>query len=130
MTADEAKKELEQNMKLPFGCNVSKETSRMAIQAIETVQKLSERKMTIDALENYMQFEDECVEKGFTLKSVIEARDKQIAKKIEVFNGQATCPNCKYIFGGIDVIKNLIMWHMPYCKDCGQKLDWSDEDER
>ena len=50
-------------------------------------------------------------------------------KKIEVFNGQATCPNCKYIFGGIDVIKNLIMWHMPYCKDCGQKLDWSDEDE-
>lgn len=102
----------------------------MAIQAIETVKKLSERKMTIDALENYMQFEDECVEKGFTLKSVIEARDKQIAKKIEVFNGQATCPNCKYIFGGIDVIKNLIMWHMPYCKDCGQKLDWSDEDER
>lgn len=84
MTADEAKKELEQNMKMPFGCNVSKETSRMAIQAIETVQKLSERKMTIDALENYMQFEDECVEKGFTLKSVIEARDKQIAKKIEV----------------------------------------------
>lgn len=117
MTADEAKKELEQNMKMPFGCNVSKETSRMAIQAIETVQKLSERKMTIDALENYMQFEDECIEKGFTLKSVIEARDKQIAKKIGVFNGQATCPNCKYIFGGIDIIKNLIAWHMPYCKD-------------
>lgn len=40
MTADEAKKELEQNLKMPFGCNVSKDTSRMAIQAIETVQKL------------------------------------------------------------------------------------------
>lgn len=86
VTADEAKKELEQNMKMPFGCNVSKETSRMAIQAIETVQKLSERKMTIDALENYMQFEDECVEKGFTFKSVIEARDKQIANLINSFD--------------------------------------------
>lgn len=84
MTADEAKKEFEQNIKMPFGCDVSKEASRMAMQALETVQKLSERKMTIDDLENYMKFEDECVEKGFTLKSVIEARDKQIANKIEV----------------------------------------------
>lgn len=38
MTADEAKKELEQNMKMPFGCNVSKETSRMAERAIKIVK--------------------------------------------------------------------------------------------
>lgn len=37
--------------------------------------------MKIDVLEKYMQFEDECVKKGFTLRSVIEARDKQIARK-------------------------------------------------
>ena len=52
-----------------------------AISALETIKKLSDRNMTTEVLENYMQFEDECVKKGFTFKSVIEAREKQIAKK-------------------------------------------------
>lgn len=53
--------------------------NEMTIQALETIKKLSDRKMTTEVLENYMQFEDECVKKGFTFKSVIEAREKQIA---------------------------------------------------
>lgn len=52
------------------------EARNMAIKALETIKKLSDRKMTTEVLENYMQFEDECVKKGFTFKSVIEAREK------------------------------------------------------
>lgn len=57
-----------------------------------------------------------------------KAAKKQTAKKIEIFNGQASCPNCKHLFGGMDVIKKLTTWDMPYCKDCGQKLDWGDKE--
>nr|DAJ78332.1 MAG TPA: zinc-ribbon containing domain protein [Bacteriophage sp.] len=77
-----------------------------AISALETIKKLSDRKMTTEVLENYMQFEDECVKKGFTFKSVIEAREKQIAKK-PTYEGD-----------GYD-----------YCPSCGQKLDL-DRDEQ
>ena len=77
-----------------------------AISALETIKKLSDRKMTTEVLENYMQFEDECAKKGFTFKSVIEAREKQIAKK-PTYEGD-----------GYD-----------YCPSCGQKLDL-DRDEQ
>lgn len=77
-----------------------------AISALETIKKLSDRKMTTEVLENYIQFEDECVKKGFTFKSVIEAREKQIAKK-PTYEGD-----------GYD-----------YCPSCGQKLDL-DRDEQ
>lgn len=60
-----------------------------AISALETIKKLSDRKMTTEVLENYMQFEDECVKKGFAFKSVIEAREKQIAKKPILKNGES-----------------------------------------
>lgn len=53
------------------------------------------------------------------------AVEKQTAKKIEIFNGQASCHNCKRLFGEMDIIKNLRAWNMPHCKDCGQRLDWS-----
>lgn len=66
-----------ENKALPDGI----EAIEIAIQALETIKKLSDRNMTTEALENYMQFEDECVKQGFTFKSVIEAREKQTAKK-------------------------------------------------
>lgn len=108
------------------------EAVKMAIQALETVKKLSDRNMTIEVLENYMQFEDECVKKGFTLKSVIEARDKQIAKK-PTYEGDGYAPDGTLIYD---------TWICPccgksyevdydnydYCPNCGQKLDWSDEE--
>lgn len=105
-------------------------TNEMAIQALETIKKLSDRNMTTEVLENYMQFEDECVKKGFTFKSVIEAREKQIAKKpipidyekyigvidnARFLRGAYWCPNCKH------VIKSG-----SFCNDCGQRLDWSE----
>ena len=123
------------------------EDLEMAIKALEEIQQyhaigtpeecqksvavckaMIDRKITPESMEEYMKFEDECVECGFTFKSLLEAREKQTAKKIEIFNGQASCPNCKRLFGEMDIIKNLRAWNMPHCKDCGQKSDWSDEE--
>lgn len=132
MKENEAIKEFRQNIDMPFGSNISKEASELAIQALGTIKKLSDRNMTTEVLENYMQFEDECVKKGFTFKSVIEAREKQIAKKpipidyekyigvidnARFLRGAYWCPNCKH------VIKSG-----SFCNDCGQRLDWSDND--
>lgn len=97
-------------------------------KSVAVCKSMIDRKITPENMEEYMKFEDECVECGFTLKSLLEAREKQTAKKIEIFNGQASCPNCKRLFGEMDIIKNLRAWNMPHCKDCGQKLDWSDEE--
>ena len=96
--------------------------------AVKICKSMIERNITPKNMEEYMKFEDECVKDGFTFNSLLEAREKQTAKKIEIFNGQASCPNCKCLFGGMDVIKKLITWDMPHCKNCGQKLDWSDEE--
>ena len=100
----------------------------VAIQALEMVQKLSDRKMTTGVLENYMQFEDECVKKGFTFKSVIEAREKQIPKRAyhispvdDNDNANVECPECHATTDyAVNVIKR------GHCWKCGQLLDWSD----
>ena len=152
MTENEAIKELETSINLAKMCTHNYERKReiqgyeMAINALEEVQQyraigtveecqksveicksMIERNITPENMEEYMKFEDECVKDGFTFNSLLEAREKQTAKKIEIFNGQASCPNCKYLFGGMDVIKKLITWDMPHCKNCGQLLDWRNE---
>lgn len=120
MKENEAIKEFQQNIDMLFGSNISREASELAIQTLETIKKLSDRNMTTEVLENYMQFEDECVKKGFTFKSVIEAREKQIAIKPDFTEDKifALCPCC-----GKDLIGK-----QKYCDNCGQKLDWSDEE--
>lgn len=61
----------------------------------------------------------------------ISAIEKQIPKKpkrIEYVDGGAEddCPNCGkricMVFGNGDTFR----WQMPYCCDCGQKLDWEE----
>lgn len=96
-------------------------------KSLEICKAMVERNITLDDMENYMKFEDECIKQGFTLDSILKSREKQTEKKIEIFNEQASCPNCKHFFGEMNVIRRLIAWNMPYCKHCGQKLDWSDE---
>lgn len=104
----------------------------VAIQALETVKKLSNRNMTTEVLENYMQFEDECVKKGFTFESVIEAREKQIAKK-PYYEGDGyadgqlvydtwICPCC-------DKRYEVDYDDYDYCPNCGQKIDLDRGDE-
>lgn len=138
MTESEAIKKLKQHFEYlkhawkPHPDYETMDAIGYAISALETIKKLSDRNMTTEVLENYMQFEDECVKKGFTFKSVIEAREKQIAKKpipidyekyigvidnARFLRGAYWCPNCKH------VIKSGSS-----CNDCGQRLDWSDND--
>ena len=132
MTENEANTILKAEIVHHPECSIFAEALGLAIQALEIIKKLSDRKMTTEVLENYMQFEDECVEKGFTFKSMIEAREKQIPKKTIPIDyekymntvknalflkGAYWCPNCKH------VVKCGT-----YCSDCGQKLDWSDEE--
>lgn len=59
----------------------------------------------------------------------IKALKKQIPKKIELWNGQCACPNCNKLFGSYYQLKTLIHWEMPYCKFCGQALDWSETND-
>lgn len=126
MTENEAIREVRFNMStIGLSDKAAKrvvEARNMAIKALETIKKLSDRKMTVEVLENYMQFEDECVKKGFTFNSAIETREKQIARKPDFTEDKefALCPCCngKGLFD-----------KQKYCDNCGQKLDWSEESE-
>lgn len=133
MTENEAIKEFRQNIDMPFGSNISKEASELAIQALETIKKLSDRKMTTEVLENYMQFEDECVKKGFTFESVIEDREKQIAKK-PTYEGDGYAPDGTLVYDTwicpcCDKRYEVYYDDYDYCPNCGQKLDL-DRDEQ
>ena len=48
------------------------------IKALERQLKLQELGFTDDIINNYKQFEDECISKGFTFKNLIEARENQL----------------------------------------------------
>lgn len=95
------------------------ESMEEIVNALKTVSDLQDRGMNLETIENYMQFEDECIKKNFTFKSILKAREKQIAKKPiphPYDYGITYCPNCGTSFEGLDCAK--------YCWDCGQKLDW------
>ena len=49
-------------------------------------------------------------------KLIIEALEKQIPKKLKD-DGWLYCPICG---------RNVLMDRFDYCPDCGQALDWSD----
>mgnify|MGYP003291538207 CR=1 FL=1 len=60
------------------------------------------------------------------LRIAVKAIEKQIPKKIKIWNGQCACPNCGKLYGNYSTFKQLTTWEMPYCKYCGQAIDWSD----
>ena len=62
----------------------------------------------------------------YEIGTAIKALEKQIPKHYELWNGQCSCPNCNKLFGSYAQLKTLIHWEMPFCKFCGQALDWSD----
>ena len=61
-------------------------------------------------------------------ETAIEALEKQLPKKVENWNGQASCPKCKRLFGNMADIKMLRYWDFDCCNHCGQRLDWSEEE--
>ncbi len=59
-------------------------------------------------------------------KIAIEALEKQLPKKVENWNGQASCPRCKRLFGNMADIEMFCYWNSDCCNHCGQRLDWSE----
>lgn len=93
---------------------------------MRVVQITEEKMNTEKAIEIIRTFDTSNSEDNIEAKLIaIEALKKQIPKKIKIWNGQATCPRCKKLYGDMEVIKNLIAWEMPHCKYCGQAIDWS-----
>ena len=59
-------------------------------------------------------------------RTAIEALEKQLPKKVENWNGQASCPRCKRLFGNMADIEMFCYWDSDCCNHCGQRLDWSE----
>lgn len=129
LTEQEAIEAIKSNMP-ESGYVILREALGMAVKALETMNELKKRKFTLSDFGNYMQFEDECVKKNFTFKSLIEAREKQELKK-PIYEGDGYDPEGNIIFDE---------WLCPccgtryevdydeydFCPNCGQKIDWSD----
>lgn len=60
------------------------------------------------------------------MRTAIEALEKQLPKKVENWNGQASCPRCKRLFGNMEDVKMFRDWDSDCCNHCGQRLDWSE----
>lgn len=111
MTESEAVKEFQQNIDLPFGSNVSKEGAKMAIQALEEVQKYRE----IGSIE-------ECR----------ASREKQIPKN-PTYDGDGYAPDGTFVWDEWICPCCGTRYEVDYdehdfCPNCGQKIDWSDEE--
>lgn len=52
----------------------------------------------------------------------VKALEKQIPKKLPIVEELYHCPNCGE--------KDAVLQGDNYCFNCGQALDWSDEDDR
>ena len=90
-------------------------------KSVAVCKSMIDRKITPENMEEYMKFEDECVKCGFTLKSLLEAREKQIPYK----------PSRKKLVWGIGKCKcgvEFLDRKTGFCGNCGQRLDWSDEE--
>ncbi len=90
-------------------------------KSVEICKSMIERNITPENMEEYMKFEDECVKNGFTFNSLLEAREKQIPYK----------PSQQKLVWGIGKCKcgvEFLDSKTDYCGNCGQKLDWSDEE--
>lgn len=56
------------------------------------------------------------------------ALERQIPKKIKIIDGYDFCPTCSYKFGSDTFRRMLHHWDQPFCKRCGQRLDWEVND--
>lgn len=100
-------------------------------KSVKICKSMIERNITPEDMEEYMKFEDECISEGFTLKSLLEAGEKQKAKRPD-YEGDGysdghlvydtwICPCCgKHYEVDYD--------DYDFCPTCGQCIDWSDEE--
>lgn len=87
-------------------------------KSVDICKAMAERRISLENMENYMKFEDECVKRGFTFNSLLEAREKQEPKEPTDRCMYKECPACGEV--EIEFCK--------YCPSCGQKLDWRNEE--
>lgn len=98
----------------------------------ESINILQKR---IDLIKQDWQHMSDLVEYQKALKRAVKALKKQIPRKVnnlsEIYfdfgvvkkikvGAYGNCPNCNY---NIDIVNK-------YCTRCGQKLDWSEENDR
>lgn len=60
------------------------------------------------------------------LYDVVKVLEKQIPRKLDIWNGQYSCPNCNRLFGNkkdIDTTR-LFVDVIKYCNNCGQAIKW------
>lgn len=89
-------------------------------KSVAVCKAMIARKITPENMEEYMKFEDECVKCGFTLKSLLEAREKQIPYKLSRKKLVWGVGKCKC---GVEFLDR----QTGFCGNCGQKLDWEGE---
>lgn len=87
-------------------------------EALELGKKLSDN--VINGKNNIIEVRDYVEFVGVATESL----EKQIAKKPVRYTGGFKCPSCNY--DGIIYLESD--GTDKYCCDCGQKLDWGDED--
>lgn len=63
------------------------------------------------------------VEDLAALQKAIEALEKQMPKKPAKQWGDNVCPNCR-----TDTRCRVLMGWEKHCPDCGQAIDWSDDE--
>lgn len=100
-------------------------------KSVDICKSMIERNITPENMEEYMKFEDECISKGFTFNSLLEAVEKQTAKKPDYegdgySDGQLVydtwiCPCCGQHY-------EVDCDSYDYCPNCGQHIDWRDGD--
>lgn len=101
--------------------------------AVDICRAMIERGIEPENVEAYIVFEDACVKKGFTIKGLLESREKQTPKK----------PDLEGDGYGDDGVLIYDTWICPccgkryeidyeeydYCPNCGQAIDWSARNE-
>ena len=102
----------------PLGANWIEETMAVKVSDIDKILKetigkegkMANEEAIIDIRENIQP-----IIGGKSLDIAISAIEKQIPKKPTKTRGEIVCPTCKTLVGS-----------SPYCRYCGQALDWSD----
>ena len=97
----------------------------------EAIEFLQRKIRTLDAQKEYDEYcnpvHNETLDLAIGLyETAIKALEKQLPKKVENWNGQASCPRCKRLFGNMADIEMFCHWDSDCCNHCGQRLDWSE----
>ena len=82
--------------------------------------KPEEIEKAIRGLKNIVEFWCYRPEEIETAKLAIQALEKQVPKKVDGEYDEKTCTVCD---------EDILSYYANYCENCGQKLDWGNEDE-